>query len=268
MPKQSETALLKILRTLALAVLVIGLIPHLSWAHADGPDNPLEGDMVFIPAGQFVFGTNQTDQSGLGASMGIPKPLYQDSHPEQKPFLKGFYIDRMEVTNRRYQKFLEDVPRHPDYKAIVETLGYYAPPKDWRKTQFPEGLGDHPVIWVSWFDAANFCQWAGKRLPTEKEWERAARGTQGRTYPWGNEFERDRANLPNKIGSKVPLSKVRYFPQGGNSRRCAGFDRQCLGMGRRKLRGVSRQLIQVRRFRRRLQSDPGSFGFRHRPFPR
>lgn len=214
MPKQPETALLKILRPLALAVLVICVTPHLSWAHADGPDNPLEGDMIFIPAGQFVFGTNQTDKSGLGASMGIPKPLYLDSHPEQKPFLKGFYIDRLEVTNRRYQKFLEDVPRHPDYKAIVETLGYYAPPKGWRKTQFPEGLGDHPVIWVTWFDAANFCQWAGKRLPTEREWERAARGTQGRAYPWGNEFERNRANLPNKIGSKVALSKVGAFPKG------------------------------------------------------
>ena len=72
------------------------------------------------------------------------------------------------------------------------------------------------MVWVTWFDAANFCQWAGKRLPTEKEWERAARGTQGQAYPWGNAFERDRANLPNKIGSKVPLSKVGAFPKGAN----------------------------------------------------
>ena len=214
MTKQTNSPLLKILRVLVLAILTTGALPNLSCAHADGPDNPLEGDMVFIPAGQFVFGTNQSDESGLGASMGIPKPLFQDAQPEQKPFLQGFYIDRLEVTNRRYQKFLEDVPRHPDYKSIVETLGYYAPPRHWRKTQFPEGLADHPVVWVSWFDAANFCQWAGKRLPTEKEWERAARGTQGRIYPWGNEFERERANLPNKIGSKVALSKTGAFPKG------------------------------------------------------
>jgi cytochrome c-type biogenesis protein len=172
--------------------------------------------MVFIPAGQFVFGTNQTDDSGLGPSMGIPKPLYQDAHPEQKPFNKGFYIDRFEVTNRRYQKFLENIPTHPEYKAIVETLGYYASPKGWRKTKYPEGLDDHPVTWVTWFDAANFCQWAGKRLPTEKEWERAARGTQGNAYPWGNTFERSRANLPNKLGSKVAVSKVGTFPKGAN----------------------------------------------------
>jgi formylglycine-generating enzyme required for sulfatase activity/cytochrome c biogenesis protein CcdA len=216
MQKQSKITMLKILRALALGALVTCGAPMLSWAHENGPDNPLEGNMVFIPAGQFVFGTNQTDTSGLNASMGIPKPLYQDAHPEQKPFLKGFYIDRFEVTNRRYQKFLDNLPTHPEYKVMIEKLGYYAPPKGWQKTRFPEGQSDHPVVWVSWFDAANFCQWAGKRLPTEKEWERAARGTKGQAYPWGNAFERDRANLPNKIGSKVPLSKVGTFPKGAN----------------------------------------------------
>jgi cytochrome c-type biogenesis protein len=216
MQKQSKITVLKILRALALGVLVAWSTPLLSWAHGNGPDNPLEGNMVFIPAGQFVFGTNQTDTSGLNASMGIPKPLYQDAHPEQKPFLKGFYIDRFEVTNRRYQKFLDNLPTHSEYKIMIEKLGYYAPPKGWQKTQFPESQGDHPVVWVSWFDAANFCQWAGKRLPTEKEWERAARGTKGQAYPWGNAFERDRANLPNKIGSKVALAKVGTFPKGAN----------------------------------------------------
>jgi cytochrome c-type biogenesis protein len=214
MQKQSENTVLKIIKTLALGALVAFCTPLFSWAHEGGPDNPLEANMVFIPAGQFIFGTNLTDESGLNASMGIPKPLYQDAHPEQKPFLKGFYIDRFEVTHRRYQKFLEDLPTHPEYKVMIEKLGYYSSPKGWQKTQFPEGQDNHPVVWVSWFDAANFCQWAGKRLPTEKEWERAARGTQGQAYPWGDTFERDRANLPNKIGSKVALSKVGAFPKG------------------------------------------------------
>jgi cytochrome c-type biogenesis protein len=217
MQQQSKSTVLKIFRTLALGALVACGTPLLSWAHDGGPDNPLEGDMVFIPAGQFVFGTSQTDESGLNASMGIPKPLYQDAHPEQKPFLKGFYIDRFEVTNHRYQKFLEDLPTHPEYKIMIEKLGYYAPPKGWQNNQFPEGQDGHPVTWVTWFDAANFCQWAGKRLPTEKEWERAARGTQGQTYPWGNTFERHRANLPDKIGSRAPISKVGSFSKGANS---------------------------------------------------
>jgi formylglycine-generating enzyme required for sulfatase activity/cytochrome c biogenesis protein CcdA len=208
--------MLKILRMLALGTLLACGTPLLSWAHENGPDNPLEAEMVFIPAGQFMFGTDQTDESGLNASMGIPKPLYQDAHPEQKPFLKAFFIDRFEVTNRRYQKFLKDLPTHPEYKVMIEKLGFYSPPKGWLKTKFSEGQGDHPVTWVSWFDAANFCQWAGKRLPTEKEWERAARGTQGQAYPWGNTFERDRANLPNKLGSKVPLSKVGTFAKGAS----------------------------------------------------
>ena len=216
MQKQSKNTVLKILKALTLGALVMCGTPLVSWAHESGPDNPLERDMVFIPAGQFVFGTNQTDETGLNASMGIPKPLYQDAHPEQKPFLKGFYIDRFEVTNRRYQKFLEDLPTHPEYKVMIEKVGHYSPPKGWQKTQFPEGQGDHPVVWVSWFDAANFCQWADKRLPTEKEWERAARGTKGQSYPWGNTFERNRANLPNKLGSKVALSKVGSFPKGAN----------------------------------------------------
>lgn len=214
MPGSFQSPVLKILGKLVLAALVVCVHPLVSLAQDKGPDNSLEGDMVFISAGQFVFGTNQTDVDGLGASMGIPKPIYQDAQPEQKPFIKGFYIDRHEVTNRRYQKFLEDLPTHPEYKIMIEKLGYYSPPRDWNRNQFPDGKGDHPVTWVSWFDAANFCQWAGKRLPTEKEWERAARGNEGRTYPWGNDFERQRANLPNKIGSKVPLSTVGAFPKG------------------------------------------------------
>ncbi|MCZ6514002.1 MAG: SUMF1/EgtB/PvdO family nonheme iron enzyme [Nitrospinae bacterium] len=214
MQRQPKSIVLKISRMLVLWALVMCGPAPLSWAHDNGPDNPLEGEMVFISAGKFLFGTDQVDSEGLAASMGIPKPLYQDAQPEQKPFLKGFYIDRHEVTHRRYRKFLEDLPTHPEYKVVIEKLGYYAPPKGWQKTQFPEGQGDHPVVWVSWFDAANFCQWAGKRLPTEKEWERAARGKEGRAYPWGNAFETDRANLPNKLGSKVPLAKVGTFARG------------------------------------------------------
>ncbi len=214
MQKQSNNTVLKFLGVFVLGSLLAYALPPLSWAHADGPDHPLEADMALIPAGQFVYGTDQTDTAGLGAAMGIPKPLYQDEHPRQKPFLKGFYIDRFEVTHRRYRKFLEDLPTHPDYQEMIEKLGYYAPPKDWQKTRFPEGMDDHPVIWVSWFDAANFCQWANKRLPTEKEWERAARGKEGRAYPWGNAWETGRANLPNKSGSKTPLSKVGSFPKG------------------------------------------------------
>ena len=69
-------------------------------------------------------------------------------------------------------------------------------------------------MWVSWFDAANFCDWAGKRLPTEKEWERAARGQDGREYPCGNAFQVENANLPIDARSKTQITAVGSFPKG------------------------------------------------------
>ena len=158
--------------------------------------------MVFIPAGHFIFGTDQTDESAEALSMGIPKPWYADETPEKKIFLKGFYIDQYEVTNRRYKIYVDDV-------------GAESPP-NWEKNNYPEGQGKHPVAWVTWYDAANFCQWAGKNLPSEKQWERAARGTDGKNYPWGNAFDIQSANLAQATGQKTRLKDVGAFPQGAS----------------------------------------------------
>ncbi len=185
-----------------------------SWAQDTEGENTLEGDMAFISAGQFIFGTNKEDESGELLALGVPKALYKDEHPEQKPFLKGFYIDRYEVTNRRYKNFLEDIPNDPRFKPIIKNIGKYAPPKNWEKGEIPLGKEDFPVTWVTWYDASNFCEWAGKRLPTEKEWERAARGTDGREYPWGNDFKLENSNLPKQARSKTLLTKVGVHPQG------------------------------------------------------
>ncbi|CCQ90493.1 Cytochrome c biogenesis protein transmembrane region (modular protein) [Nitrospina gracilis 3/211] len=172
-----------------------------AFAHDGGqPDRPLEGDMVHIPAGQFIFGTDKVDKTGDLLAVGVPKPLYKDEQPQQKPFLKGFYIDRHEVTNRRYKQY-------------VDALGA-VPPEYWENGMYPAGEDDLPVVWVSWYDASNFCDWAGKRLPTEKEWERAARGTEGREYPWGNEFDAQKAHLPKNSRTKLKLHKVGSHPEG------------------------------------------------------
>lgn len=173
---------------------------HVSPARAQENVNPLEGDMVLIPAGNFLFGTDARDTEGEALSMGIPMPWYADEGPQQKIFLKSFYIDRYEATNRRY-------------KIFVDAVGA-VPPADWKGTDYPEGKADHPVVWVNWFDAANFCDWAGKRLPTEKQWEKAARGENGNEYPWGNEFRQEYANLSSKPGSKNAPVKIGSFPQG------------------------------------------------------
>lgn len=111
--------------------------------------------MVLIPEGPFTMGSNE----------GLP-----NERPEHKVHVDGYYIDQYEVTVSLYAKFLE-------------IAGYNAPPL-WDEDAVT-AAGTRPVVGVSWSDAAAYCKWAGKRLPTEAEWEKAARGTDGRRYPWG-----------------------------------------------------------------------------------
>ena len=173
-------------------------LPLSGWAQSTA-DRSLEGEMVHIPSGHFIFGTDKKDETAEALSLGIPKPWYADETPRQKIFLKGFYIDTFEVTNERYKKYVDD-------------LGA-VPPQNWKNNNFPEGKNNDPVTWVTWFDAANFCQWAEKKLPTEKQWERAAKGTQGNEYPWGNEYQPDMAYLSKRAGSKNKPVAVGSFPK-------------------------------------------------------
>ncbi len=102
--------------------------------------------------------------------------------------LKPFYMDRLEVTNAQYAKFLAAVAkqgdaawRHPDQPATKKTHV----PSTWANADIGEAKASHPVVGVDWFDAYAYAKWADKRLATEAEWEKAARGTDGRVYPWG-----------------------------------------------------------------------------------
>jgi len=133
-------------------------------------------EMVYIPAGEFLMGEDK-------------KPVS----------VEAFYIDRYPVTNAEYKRFM-DATRH-------------SPPQHWRRGTYPEGKADHPVVHVRWSDAAAYAEWAGKRLPTEAEWEKAARGTDGREYPWGNEFDKDKCNTNESgIWDTTPVGK--YSPAG------------------------------------------------------
>jgi len=135
-------------------------------ASKPAPTPPLQAEitgkdgapMVLIPAGEFSMGTDKGDD---------------DEQPIHRVFIDSFYIDKFEVTNGRFAKFVEAIQIEP--------------PWGFKDKETPVLHIDQPVRWVNWMDAMGYCLWAGKRLPTEAEWEKAARGTDGRLYPWGNE---------------------------------------------------------------------------------
>jgi iron(II)-dependent oxidoreductase len=118
--------------------------------------------MVWIPAGTFTMGSNDRD------ALGCQWPVHQ-------VYLDEYFIDRREVTNRQYKQFCDATDRTPPSDPDFAGMPNYF-------TSCP----DYPVVNVSWEDASAYAQWAGKRLPTEAEWERAARGTDGWKYPWGS----------------------------------------------------------------------------------
>lgn len=132
--------------------------------------------MVLVAAGEFLFGPEK-----------------------QKISLADFYIDRFPVTNLEYKQYVDATGR--------------TEPGHWRKGVWKEGKGNHPVVNVNWEAAAAYAEWAGKRLPTELEWEKAARGTDGRLWPWGNNFKVDHCNT-SETGLLETTPVGTYSPQG------------------------------------------------------
>ncbi len=156
---------------------------------ADSRKEPRKGEeiieqkMVLIPAGEFIMGEDFFKKS---------------AGPRHAVHLDDYQIDLYDVTNAHYQRFVEATKR--------------APPSHWNGNYFPPGKANHPVTFVNWFDADAYCRWAGKRLPTEAEWEKAARGSDGRIFPWGSKYEPKRANVPpEEIKDTTP---VNAFPEG------------------------------------------------------
>ena len=147
-------------------------------------------EMVLIPAGEFQMGSNAGDD---------------DEKPVHSVYVDAFYMDKYEVTNAQFKKFVDT--NRQWQKAHIEGRfhdGDYL--RDWNGNNYPSGEGNHPVIWVSWYGAMAYAKWAGKRLPTEAEWERAARGgLVGKTYPHGNMITRQDANYGQNVGDTTAV---------------------------------------------------------------
>ena len=168
------------------------------------PDDPRLAGMIFIPSGPFLMGSTGAQIESLFQSYGGSRALYECEYPQRSVILEAFYIDRTEVAQQQYSAFVGATGREDPF---VDTD--WASLYNWKQGAYPEGLGDHPVVLVTYDDAKAYCQWAGKSLPAEAEWEKAARGTGGRQYPWGNEWEKSRLNSSTSWSEhELPTVKI------------------------------------------------------------
>ena len=155
-----------------------------------------EPEMILIPAGEFLMGSDpQQDRAAAN-----------DEQPQHRFFLPDYFLGKTPVTQAQYKEFVR-ATRHEA-------------PQGWTHGTPPPAMEDHPVVHVSWYDARDYCQWltqvTGKdyRLPSEAEWEKGARGTDGRTYPWGNQWD---ATCCNSFESRLhQTTSVHVYPQGAS----------------------------------------------------
>ncbi|MEW5975788.1 MAG: formylglycine-generating enzyme family protein [Acidobacteriota bacterium] len=167
--------------------------------------------MIRIPAADFDFRVSGIEIEG-GNNVGVDVQYsWEDSprrHHRHTLRIKSFYIDEYPVTNAEFTRFLEASKYHP-----IDDLNFL---KDWKNGRYPEGWSKKPVTWVSLEDARAYAAWAGKRLPHEWEWQYAAQSTDGRTYPWGNEWKAEAVPGPDRSRNRREPSDVDAHPKGAS----------------------------------------------------
>jgi len=171
------------------------------WRTPEPPPNPELGDvwvnpkdgmeLVYIAPGEFTMGTSDPQIDAWVAEHPTDQPwLFANEQPQFRASLGGYWIGRTEVTNAQYLRFVEATGRRA--------------PEHWQAGRIPAGLADFPVVMVDWDDAKAYCEWAGGRLPTETQWEKAARGSDARVFPWGNQWDPSRCRDFAMVSDRQP----------------------------------------------------------------
>lgn len=217
----------------------------------------IKSEMVLIPAGEFLMGSDKVDESKKSAGFGNAKDWYLDEHPAHKEKVPAYYIDKYEVTNAQYKAFVESAEYRPPThwiesgyilgmkfskvaaldvnqlrKLIVKVFKLDVDTREMNKPLLLKEIKDRlvymdtlPVIYVSWYDANAYCKHIGEHLPSEKEWEKAARGEQGNEFTWGNQWKSGMSNTGDEdwsdgiapVGSyKTDASKYKVMDLAGN----------------------------------------------------
>jgi formylglycine-generating enzyme required for sulfatase activity len=200
-------------------------------------------EQVLVPAGEFIRGSNREDDVDMRQQYGFPEPLFVDEHPQKKIHLDAFKIDAYEVTNKQFKAYVLQTRRMLPYAwmsngyAITEdqlqmldieklrhmAADVFAVDMDTRQMDKPALIAamlqqqqqqdNFPVTGVSWFAAKDFCTWRQARLPSEAEWEKAARGPDGLEYPWGNNWDPKITNTGDDGEWEEGLAPVGAYPK-------------------------------------------------------
>ncbi len=181
--------------------------------------NPRDGSVMrLIPMGEFIMGSTP-EEIEVARQWDMDGPLFALLHetPQFQTFLPAFYISLFAVTNEQFLRFLDD--RHPTRPELDLWLhgseGLSIPDSQETVCQIVPGRERHPVVHVTFFGAEAYCRWAGLRLPTEMEWEKAARGTDARIFPWGNEWRDDALRwYGGNRGENETTAPVDAYPEG------------------------------------------------------
>ena len=218
------------------SVLILAYAGFLHTALPQGLAPPTAGveGMTLIPAGKFLRGSSEEEVSDVKKAFGkrdlYSKYPFSDETPKRAIYVDSFYIDTYEVSNREYQLYINATGAKP--------------PVNWSGKNYEPGHADYPVLYVSQEEAMAYARWMGKRLPTEEEWEKAARGNKGLVFPWGDTFDPYKAatadsdltfisnglckvGMANKIGvAPGDVSPFGVHDMGGNVREWTSTTKQ------------------------------------------